>query len=112
MLSQVSTESNSEAEKHHHHLREDSLQISENVGEKPAVKSNHQDSGLPKTKRHMNPHDIMVLYFSILTVLICCCLGRCLVVPISQAGLRDKTNLGKLEKPAKKKHFDKLEKAA
>ena len=98
MLSQVSSESTSESEKHHHHLREDSLQISENVGEKPAIEMNHQTLGLPKTKRHMNPHDIMVLYFSILTILICCCLGRCLVVPISQAGLSSKKNLGKLEK--------------
>lgn len=33
----------------------------------------------------MNTQRTLVLYFCIMTVLMCCCLGRCLVVPISQA---------------------------
>ena len=33
--------------------------------------------------KHMNTHGSMILYFCIMTVLMFCCLGRCLVVPIS-----------------------------
>ena len=33
----------------------------------------------------MNTQRTMVLYFCIISVLLFCCLGRCLVVPLSQA---------------------------
>ena len=38
--------------------------------------------GISSVKR-MNTQRTMILYFCILTVLMCCCLGRCLVVPLS-----------------------------
>ena len=41
------------------------------------------DAGLPMTKQ-MNTRGTMLLYFCIMTVLTCCCLGRCLIVPITQ----------------------------
>jgi len=45
----------------------------------------------------------MILYFCIMTVLLCCCLGRCLVVPLSQASrfeLNSRKHIGKLDKSA------------
>lgn len=39
--------------------------------------------GISSVKR-LNTQRTMILYFCIMSVLMCCCLGRCLVVPISQ----------------------------
>lgn len=35
------------------------------------------------TVKRLNTQRTMILYFCIMTVLMCCCLGRCLVVPLS-----------------------------
>lgn len=40
------------------------------------------DTGVSSIK-HNNTRATMILYFCIMTVLMCCCLGRCLVVPLS-----------------------------
>ena len=56
----------------------------------------------PSTKT-LNTQRTMILYFCILTVLLCCCLGKCLVVPIAQAGryeLNSRKHIAKLEKNA------------
>ena len=43
---------------------------------------NEMENGVTSVKQ-MNTHGTIILYFCIMTVLMCCCLGRCLVVPIS-----------------------------
>lgn len=53
--------------------------------------------------KHMNTQRTMVLYFCIMTVLLFCCLGRCLVVPMSQASkyeLNSRKHMAKLDKNA------------
>ena len=53
--------------------------------------------------KHNNTKATMLLYFCIMTVLMCCCLGRCLVVPLSQASkfeLNSRKHIGKLDKSA------------
>ena len=47
-------------------------------------KREQMDTGVLSTK-HNNTRITMMLYFCIITVLTCCCLGRCLIVPLSQA---------------------------
>jgi len=51
----------------------------------------------------MNTHATMLLYVCIMTVLLCCCLGRCLIVPLSQASNYEINS---------RKHFSKLDKNA
>jgi hypothetical protein len=51
----------------------------------------------------MNTHATMLLYVCIMTVLLCCCLGRCLIVPLSQASNYEINS---------RKHFTKLDKNA
>lgn len=46
------------------------------------MKVDHPDTGVSSIK-HNNTRATMILYFCIMTVLMCCCLGRCLVVPLS-----------------------------
>jgi hypothetical protein len=58
--------------------------------------------GISSVKR-MNTQRTMVLYFCIMTVLMCCCLGKCLVVPLSQASkyeLNSRKYMAKQEKNA------------
>ena len=58
------------------------------------------DTGVPSTK-HMNTHGTMLLYFCIMTVLTCCCLGRCLIVPITQAShyeINSRKHMAKFDK--------------
>lgn len=60
------------------------------------------DPGISSVK-HNNTRATMLLYFCIMTVLMCCCLGRCLVVPLSQASkfeLNSRKHIGKLDKSA------------
>jgi hypothetical protein len=40
------------------------------------------DTGVSSTKQ-MNTRGTLLLYFCIMTVLTCCCLGRCLIVPLT-----------------------------
>jgi len=40
------------------------------------------DTGISTTKQ-MNTRGTLLLYFCIMTVLTCCCLGRCLIVPLT-----------------------------
>jgi hypothetical protein len=61
-----------------------------------------KDTGVSSIK-HNNTRATMILYFCIMTVLMCCCLGRCLVVPLSQASrfeLNSRKHIGKLDKSA------------
>jgi hypothetical protein len=60
------------------------------------------DTGVSSVKQ-MNTHATMLLYVCILTVLLCCCLGRCLIVPLSQASNYEINS---------RKHFSKLDKNA
>jgi hypothetical protein len=60
------------------------------------------DTGVSSVK-HMNTHATMLLYICIMTVLMCCCLGRCLIVPLSQASryeLNSRKHMRKLDKNA------------
>jgi len=62
----------------------------------------NKDTGVSSIK-HNNTRATMILYFCIMTVLMCCCLGRCLVVPLSQASrfeLNSRKHIGKLDKSA------------
>jgi hypothetical protein len=55
------------------------------------------DTGVLSTKQ-MNTRGTLLLYFCIMTVLSCCCLGRCLIVPLSQASnyeLNSRKHMGK-----------------
>lgn len=55
------------------------------------------DTGVDSTKQ-MNTRGTLLLYFCIMTVLSCCCLGRCLIVPLSQASnyeLNSRKHMGK-----------------
>jgi len=61
-----------------------------------------ENTGVSSIK-HNNTRATMILYFCIMSVLICCCLGRCLVVPLSQASrfeLNSRKHIGKLDKSA------------
>ena len=58
------------------------------------------DTGVTSMKQ-MNTHATLLLYFCIMTVLVCCCLGRCLIVPLSQASNYELNS---------RKHFSKLDK--
>lgn len=61
-----------------------------------------KDAGVSSMK-HMNTHATMLLYLCIMTVLLCCCLGRCLIVPLSQASryeLNSRKHIRKLDKNA------------
>lgn len=61
-----------------------------------------ENTGVSSIK-HNNTRATMILYFCIMTVLMCCCLGRCLVVPLSQASrfeLNSRKHIGKLDKSA------------
>lgn len=90
--------------KHHKVLRPDILQLKDNVD--PENTSGNPNLGSKKDYvkiQHMNTQRTMILYFCIMTVLMCCCLGRCLVVPISQASryeLNTKKHMAKLDKNA------------
>lgn len=60
------------------------------------------DPGISSVK-HNNTRATMLLYFCIMTVLMCCCLGRCLVVPLSQASkfeMNSRKHISKLDKSA------------
>jgi len=59
-----------------------------------------RDSGVLSTK-HFNTKGTMLLYFCIMSVLLIFCLGRCLVVPLSQASrfeLNQRKHVKKLDK--------------
>lgn len=60
------------------------------------------DTGVSSVKQ-MNTHATMLLYVCIMTVLLCCCLGRCLIVPLSQASNYEMNS---------RRHFSKLDKNA
>jgi hypothetical protein len=101
-LSQVS-EKMENTKKHHKVLRPDILQLKDNVD------PDNTGTNGPLSKKdyvkiqHMNTQRTMILYFCIMTVLMCCCLGRCLVVPISQASryeLNTKKHIAKMDKNA------------
>lgn len=66
------------------------------------MKVDHPDTGVSSIK-HNNTRATMILYFCIMSVLMCCCLGRCLVVPLSQASrfeLNSRKHISKLDKSA------------
>lgn len=66
-------------------------------------KGNKALNKLEPSTKHLNTQRTMILYFCIMTVLMCCCLGKCLVVPISQASrfeLNSRKHMAKLDKNA------------
>jgi hypothetical protein len=63
----------------------------------------HKMTAEQVSTKQMNTQRTMILYFCIMTVLMCCCLGRCLVVPLSQASryeLNARKHIAKLDKNA------------
>jgi hypothetical protein len=72
------------------------LQLDANV--KKAV---HANSRTASSTKHANTKGTLILYFCIMSVLIFCCLSRCLVVPLSQASkfeLNSRKHVKKLDK--------------
>mmetsp|Transcript_23946 Transcript_23946/g.36684 ORF Transcript_23946/g.36684 Transcript_23946/m.36684 type:complete len:129 (+) Transcript_23946:773-1159(+) len=60
------------------------------------------DTGVSSVKQ-MNVRGTLILYFCIMTVLIFCCLGRCLVVPLSQQSqfeINSRKHMAKMDKNA------------
>ena len=60
------------------------------------------DTGISSTKQ-MNTRGTLLLYFCVMTVLTCCCLGRCLIVPLTQAShfeINSRKHISKMDKNA------------
>lgn len=64
--------------------------------------SKYGEMGVTSTKQ-MNTRGTLLLYFCIMTVLTCCCLGRCLIVPLTQAShyeINSRKHISKMDKNA------------
>ena len=66
------------------------------------LKVSKSDTGISSTKQ-MNTHGTLMLYCCIMSVALCCCLARCMIVPIAQASNYELNSRG---------HIDKLDKNA
>lgn len=80
-------------------------QVSSSEGQKVEEKTERhrlppRDSDVP-TPKHVNTKGTLLLYFCIMSVLVIFCLGRCLVVPLSQASrfeLNQRKHVRRLDK--------------
>lgn len=70
------------------------------VVQPPTRRMHHKKQDVSSVKQ-MNTHGTMILYFCIMTVLVFCCLSKCLIVPLTQASRYEINN---------RKHISKLDK--